>query len=392
MFNALQFLSSEKGDSLALALPFGLVDMCRDWEDLRMKMIRDRPEDFSREEWAFLIHYVASCELMKAFLRWGNLVEEVKGPVTGLLRPAGKIAIWLPNNVTLLGPLLLASISLTGNQVFAKAGTRSVNLTESFRQFCLDNLSDGPLRFFWQEQVTVEQFDYNDERNSRWTEQADVRIVFGTEDAARSIHELPHPIHSSSVSFTERQSQAWFSPDVIGSDAIDTLIKVFAIYGQAGCTSPRKVWLIDGNEEDARGLQKLIAQRWLNIIKARPDRHLASACVLDGQLGRAYDWNVRITENNAAVILAGSAQLKEPSGLSQALLIVWGSANEALRQLPRNIQTIGYEVGDNVPDDWISLVSRTRVLRFVPLRRMHHFHHQWDGIDYWSLLFEHMEL
>lgn len=150
--------------------------------------------------------------------------------------------------------------------------------------------------------------------------------------------------------------------------------------------------MIDGSEEDAKRLQTHIIQRWSDVIRTRPDRHVASACVLDGQLGRIYDWNVQTAENNAAVILRGSANLKEPVGLSRSLLIVWGSAGEALRQLPKNIQTIGYVVCDELQGDWVSLVSRTRALRFVPLGRMHHFHHLWDGVDYWSLLFEHMEL
>src|ERR1044071_410988 len=97
-----------------VALPFALAQVLGDWGQLRKLMVRKVPEAFTREEWAYLAGFVDPENLQRCFLE--NFGDVVPGLTTGasiLVRPRGTIAIWLPNNVSLLGPLVLILASLT---------------------------------------------------------------------------------------------------------------------------------------------------------------------------------------------------------------------------------------------------------------------------------------
>ena len=56
--------------------------------------------------------------------------------------------------------------------------------------------------------------------------------------------------------------------------------------------------------------------------------------------------------------------------------------------LPANIQTIGHAVDKPADVAWLRLLAATRVKRFVPLARMHHFGPIWDGWEFWRGMFE----
>mgnify|MGYP001334126059 CR=1 FL=1 len=45
------------------------------------------------------------------------------------------------------------------------------------------------------------------------------------------------------------------------------IIKVFAIYGRAGCTSPQCITILDGNEDDCNQLAEHLAKHWPQTIK-----------------------------------------------------------------------------------------------------------------------------
>ena len=75
-----------------------------------------------------------------------------------------------------------------------------------------------------------------------------------------------------------------------------------------------------------------------------------------------------------------------------ALCIQGASREQALLDLPPNIQTIGHAL--EVPNDpvWLQLLAGSRVRRFVALGQMHHFGSIWDGQEFWRQCFEPMEV
>jgi len=374
-----------------VALPFELEEVLADWSALRSRMARELPDAFQRDEWAYLLSFLERGNLLGAFVQGFGAPTDERTGVRLLARPRGPVAIWLPNNVSLLGPLALVLLSLTGNELLLKGGSQSQDLTGAFLAFATQHLAPGALKRHLTERVRYEVFDRADARNAEYARRAVLRIVFGSDQAAEAIEALPHPLDSSSCAFVDRRSEAWVSAAALDEALLETLLKVFAIYGQAGCTSPRRVVLLDGNEAEARDLRDRLVSLWGRVVKGEPAQHVASSSILGGQWARALGWDVRLAPRNAAVLAAGALDLA-PFEAPMGLPVVAASVERAAETLPENIQTIGHAVGDPTAPRWLELMARLRAKRFVPLARMHHFGPVWDGIDFWRRSFEEVEL
>ena len=135
-----------KWGSSVVSTPTDISLVIESWGKLRTKMIRTMPSDFEREEWAYIIQFLGPSILNQVIAQtFGDKLGD-REDVRRIYRPRGTVAVWLPNNVSLLGPLLLVLISLSGNKAIFKSGTRSKNLTQSFLDYGLENLPDGPLK------------------------------------------------------------------------------------------------------------------------------------------------------------------------------------------------------------------------------------------------------
>jgi Acyl-CoA reductase (LuxC) len=377
---------------IAVALPFDLEAWIGEWSGLRSTMIRNRPEAFTRDEWAYLITFLDPESLLRVFeSHFGKRTSASGAQVAALLRPRGPIAIWLPNNVSLLGPLTLILASLSGNAVWLKAGSHSEDLAAAFLEFCRTALPGGPLADYLQHRVRLDSFSRDDPRVGEMAASASVRIVFGSDEAVAAIDALPHPAESISFAFADRRSEAWIEPSRVDDATLESLAKVFAIYGQAGCTSPRRVVLIEGTIDQARTARDRLLALWGNVIPRDPPMHQASANILARQHAAILGWSAELTERHGAVLAVGEASLPEIEGPS-LLPFVALPLDQAIQQLPSNIQTIGHAVTDPRDPRWLRMLANTSVKRFVPLARMHHFGPVWDGLRFWQMLFEEVEV
>ncbi len=372
--------------------PFELAKIIGEWNSLRGKMIRSMPEDFEREEWAYVMTFLGSSNLNRILDQtFGPQVEGEVYSNIRLHRPRGPVAVWLPNNVSLLGPLLVILISLTGNRILIKAGSRSKNLTSSFIDYALHNLSSGDLTAYLEQMIRIAYFDHDDVRNSEMSGEASVRIFFGSDQAAKDIQALPHSIMTVDFFFTDKQSELWLEPDSVDDETIENLIKVFAVYGQAGCTSPRCVYLIDGNELQAIELRERIVETWSSVFKGIPPQHIASSVTMATQLAKTYGWDVAVVPNRGAAIATGDSVCKTPDA-NMLLPITWIRLEDRIKAIPENIQTIGHSSPDQSLDKWLQVLEKTNVKRFVPLGEMHHFGPTWDGFGFWRQLFEEVDM
>jgi hypothetical protein len=376
----------------AVALPMQLIDLMSDWSGLQAAMIRHMPAEFSRDEWAYLTSFLGDDSLMRPYREaFGALSANAERPCNALARPRGTVAVWLPGNVSLLGPLTLVMLSLTGNRLRLKASSRGNDLTSAFLDFARSNLSPGPLADYLCKQVILEHFDRHDARNAEFSRDANCRVVFGSDGAAAAVLQLPHRPECSTYTFSDRRSEAWLDPNAVDDAVVATLIKVFAIYGQAGCTSPSRVVLLNAKHEDAVRLRDRILAAWPNVIRRQPPIHLASQNVMTRQWAATLGWEASLAEQNAAVIAVGSTSLARPDGL-MFLPIVACSCEEAVASLSANIQTIGYSILQPGDASWLRLLGSTNVKRFVPLTKMHHFGPLWDGWEFWRGMFEFVDV
>jgi hypothetical protein len=264
-------------------------------------------------------------------------------------------------------------------------------LVRPFLEFARVRLGDGPLADYLGQKVSVAAFGRDDPRNRDMSESASVRIVFGTDEAVRAVDALPHRQDSVMVGFGNHQSQAWIEPACASDDLLATLAKVFAIYGPAGCTSPRSVALIGGTAEAARQLRDRLAGLWPKVLPRDVPANVASQNVMGRQWAAALGWDAVLTHRHAAVLAVGPAGLPLAGG-PMTLHIVPATLDEAVCHLPANIQTIGHAVASPGEASWLQVLAGTSVKRFVPLGQMHYFGPVWDGIGFWRQLFEEIEV
>ncbi len=378
--------------SVVLALPFHLEEIIESWSRLRFPMAKMCPDAFSRDEWAYLTSFLDREHLWQVVQEAIGLREEQpSGTIRLLLRPRGRVAVWLPNNVTLLGPLLLVLLSLTGNEFQLKVGSHCADLTGAFLHFALGHQRDDAVGSYLRERVQIGSFGHEDLRQQEMAGEAQVRIVFGNDATAGTIHALPKPLESIGFSFVDRQSEAWADEDSLTESVLSDLIKVFSIYGQAGCTAPRRLVLVGTSMESALQLRDRLSARWPHVLPQRLPTSLASSNVLGCQLAAALGWQATLVEGNQAVLALGTLDLPEVRS-PMTLMISPATLEEAVRRLPPQIQTIGYAFQDSKDLRWLEIAARSRIKRWVPLARMHHFGAVWDGHSFWRQTFEEVEI
>jgi hypothetical protein len=372
-------------------LPFNIPSIIEDWTKLRKAMIFSIPEQFNRNEWAYLISFLDAQNLHRIYHTLGKFTDNPEKEINFLILPRGITSLWLPNNISMLGPLMLIILSMSGNVVRIKTGSKSQDLVTAFIHFVNEHITDGQLKEYLNSKVRISSFDRTDQRNIEMADESQVRIVFGSNEAAHAIDCLPHPVNSIGIYFTDKQSQIWLDKDALTEDTIDNIIKIFEIYGQAGCTSPRKLIIIDGNEEDTLELKNRIIKRWPKIILRKQAQHIASSNIMAKQLGAVLGWDTELTENNGAVIAAGNFKL--PSFSSFMLLpIMFGSLEETVQNCPDNIQTIGHNFSKSKIDYILSKIQNIKAKRLVPISMMHDFGPIWDGYEFFRQLFEVIEV
>lgn len=383
---------SRTGLVTAVALPFDLEAVIQCWLQVRVAMLKHVPSGFTRSEWAYIVSFLSKESLLEPFGRsFGRrLSEDDFEKPNFIARPVSEVAVWLPNNVSLLGPLMLILLSLSGARLRMKAGSHAADLTGEFLEFVQRHCTGSELREYLSKRVVHSAFGREDPRNAEMARDAKVRIVFGSDAAVADIENLAHPVGSHCFAFSDHRSEAWIESGCWDESAVTDLVKVFSIYGQAGCTSPSRVILLNGSRKEALALSSAIRLVWPKVVKRDPPQNLASANVAAWQVDRALGWQSEMIERNLGVVSVGDFTLEADSTLMNLRIIPAGLA-DASDNLPSNIQTIGYVLANPGNDSWLRLVTESHVLRFVPLRAMHFFGSVWDGNKFWESIFEYVQ-
>jgi hypothetical protein len=367
-------------------LPFALDDLVDGWVAVRRAMLRDVPEPFSRDEWAHLAASLDPAALRAPFETSFGATSRAS-----IARARGRVAVWLPNNVSLLGPLTSILLSLTGAPLTLKVGTRGDDLMTPWLDFVRAHAPEGALRRWAHEDAMLLAAGRDDPRVAELAAGAAARIIFGSDAAIDAIEALPHPADAPAFGFGDRRSEVWIEPSALTDATVRDLVRVFAIFGQAGCTSPRRAVLLDGTAADAVALRDALVDAWPRVELGRSAMHVASANIAARQRALVAGWDAVLTPGNAAAVAAGRATL--PIIVSpMALFVCAATPDEAVATAPANLQTLGHVVADPTDPAWVGRVARAGAKRFVPLRAMHHFGPVWDGHAFWRALFEDVEI
>ncbi len=380
-------LHFEKDGRVLSIEPSADIDaIIRDWDSLRSHMVRDLPDEFTRDEWAYLIGFVSERELTSIYQdTFGSRSE---GITSGgeVIEPRGNVALWAPNNVSLLAPLTMILVSITGNDLRVKGGSSSKNLITPLVDWIVQKNPSGPLTKWLQNCLSVEVFDRSSPLNEELSMWADVRMVFGSDAACRGVNSLPTSASTSTYLFSDRVSHCWADVGALDRTRLDGLLKVFRIYGSRGCTSPRSLTLIGADSLERDEMASRILNQWQATMRSDVEMHVASQNVLSAQICRIEGWDVDIAARNSAVLARGPNSLGAPSG-DFTMGMTTATLEEAVANLPGNIQTIGHIAGEGELEMWRRVCRDAGVLRFVPVEEMHHFGPVWDGMDYWRGMF-----
>jgi len=372
----------------AVLLPGPLDEGIAQWSGLRSAMIRQLPDGFRREEWAFVIQFLAAANLRAMFERSFGVATD-HGHPTVVHRSRGAVGVWLPGNVSLLGPLVAVLLSLAGAPVRMKAPSAGDDLTSAFRRFALEHLGEGWVRYGLAA-MAIDSFDRTDPRSVEMARESMVRVVFGGDDAVTAIDGLDHPLGSMTVAFADRASEAWVQRGTeVDAPVVAALASVRAVYGQAGCTSPRRVVVIDGTEQDAAALSRALGAAW--PVGDEPQMHQATASVASLQLALAAGCSAERLADGRAVLAVGPPDT-ELAAAADVLLVTAADEPRARGTAPANLQTVGIAAGDRWSPDLVALTASTSVSRVVPVAQMHHFGSLWDGYDLLRCLFEDVEV
>lgn len=363
-----------------VCLPVPLPELLEEWNEVRKLMIRKMNSDFTRHEWAYLISFLDPKELENVFNR------ELCSDQDLLFRPVSKVALWLPNNVSLLGPLTFILLSLVAPELRVKLGSRGKNLLGSFTNWIVENTQGRILKEWIKEKVQIANFDRTDPRNAEMAGWAERRILFGGNSAAEAIESLPHPLGSKAFYFTDKVSEAWVEPSCITKENVVKLGKVFSIYGQAGCTSPKRVLIPGGTKEDAMKIVNLFKSHWREIQINPAELFTASELIMSSQINNFSGIDQGIIGSNEALIsIIKKGEIPYPSNSSLVLYPI--SESEILESQASNLQTIGHVLEEPENEKWKAIFTKSPATRFVSVESMHHFSPRWDGISWWRELF-----
>ncbi|MCC6337846.1 MAG: hypothetical protein IT380_28105 [Myxococcales bacterium] len=357
------------------------------WSALREAMVRELPDAFTRDEWAYLIQFLERGALL-SFVEaaFGRFVGGRSAGFSRLATGRKTVTLVLPNNVSLLGPLMLAVATLSAERVFVKVGSRGDDVVQPFLDFAKRHAPPALKAVL--ARVDAQRLEREHPTLKSWLGASDVRVAFGSDAAVKAVEASAHPATSRFLGFGDMYSEAWLA-GAVSDDVLDTLIKVFAIYGQAGCTSPRRVVLLDGTAGDLQPLGERLSARWPQVMRRQVPMHIASQNVLHAQVCRHAGVEVSLTPGHGAVLVRAPLATPVPSG-PMTLVLSAAPLASAVKALPANIQTLGLSVGARLAEV-VAAASQTNARRVVPLGRMHHFGPVWDGNLLPAVFFDVME-
>lgn len=384
-----RFQSGKKISSVFLPLP--TTQIFQAWSELQKIMVKKQPHEFTRSEWAYLISFLQRENLQEFFqTHFGSeITSNSQGGPHQIFKARGHISIWLPSNVSLLGPLNVIALSLTGNQVTVKTSSSGKDLTSLFIEYVIQNSTDRSFAEQIKKSFSVAAFSHGDSRQNDFSLKADVRLFYGSDAAAEAVKKLPVKSTALDFMFVDKVSEAWLNWNC--SDAeLESLADVFFLYGREGCTSPLRVIVIDADAERS----KQFCQRLVNICNQKfhqpVQTHLASSHLFSTQSGQIEGWSIYPGKENNFVVGLGTYQLQWPIK-GYVLPVIPSSLSHALKELPKNIQTIGLALDQQQKSQLLQSISSVQAKRLVPLAQMHHYAMSWDGFEYWRNCFESME-
>ena len=303
--------------------------------------------------------------------------------------PQGMIVHWMAGNVPTLGFLSLIMGLLTKNGNIIKLAQGSDRLLSSLLEQMAEvegNHERGGAVLV--RTVAVVRYDHTrTDIGKVLSEQADVRIIWGGDEAVRIIKALPTKLETNDIVFPNRTSFIVIGSKAAAGDDLTKLARRVAldvsVFEQKACASPHTIFLVTKRREALTRFAEALREALQDILKTIPktppsEKEISALLNLRAQYDMFHDaWYSSGTE---FTILADDLfQLGPPIGNRTVYLRMVSNPERLAELITPNVQSIGIEADTEEFERLTSLLGEHGVQRFTKPGSMTHFESPWDG-------------
>nr|MDO8110717.1 acyl-CoA reductase [Candidatus Sigynarchaeota archaeon] len=307
-------------------------------------------------------------------------------------QPRGIACHWIAGNVPTLGLFSLFQSMVVGNANLLRLPPKShETLVRLLKVFATTKIDAGLSGAELLKSVGILYYDkYDTKANEELSDIADVRIVWGGEEAVKAITGLPRRAHCEDIVFGPKYSFAVFDAGAIKSADFQRALRFLAsdvfLFDQAACTSPHVVFFERGARPVSE-IGQLLAEEFKKLAKRFPktdvDQFIMTR-IINARAEHALDPDSAVicpTENDWTILINKKLQLEEPIESRTVFVKEVASIMDVLPLITKKIQTIGCAVEDKAKLIGFADGATFRgVARCVNVGQMHLFDSPWDGM------------
>ncbi|MEX2684096.1 MAG: acyl-CoA reductase [Candidatus Sigynarchaeota archaeon] len=368
-----------------------LIDLFQKFSE---NIIKD-PSTTGIEGVAFLSSWLRKANMMQiveknlkdlAYLdRFVGEVKRIKA------QPRGVACHWIAGNVPTIGLFSLFQSMLVGNanilRIPPKSHDTMVRLLKVFASSRIEDLSGAHLLT----STAIIYYDRTDQAaNEELSDIADVRIVWGGEEAVKSITGLPRRAHCEDVIFGPKYSFAVIDREAIASKELPRVLRFLAsdifLFDQAACTSPHVVFC-EKSSIDITSIARLLGEEMAKLSKRFPKAEIDQFImtrIINARAEHALDLEASVVcspENDWTILINKRPGLEEPVESRTIFLKEVDSLMDVLPHVTKKVQTVGCAIGDKAKLlAFADAVTFRGVARCVNIGQMHLFDSPWDGM------------
>jgi len=313
-------------------------------------------------------------------------------------QPRGIACHWIAGNVPTLGLFSLLQSLFVGNANILRVPPNSHNtLIRLLKVFANTKSKSGLSGLELLKSVGIVYYERSDNNaNIELSEIADVRIVWGGEEAVNAITGLPKRTHCEDIIFGPKYSFSVFDIEAIQSNnfsrQIRFLINDILLFDQAACTSPHTVFF-EKTDKSITEIAQIMAEEFQKAAKRFPkteiDQYITTKIIniradyaLKPSKSVVCPW-----ENDWTILINDELALEEPIESRTIFIKQIDSIMQVIPLITKKIQTIGCAIDDKSKLlEFADQVTLRGVSRCVNLGQMHLFDSPWDGMLFLSRL------
>lgn len=178
-------------------------------------------------------------------------------------QPRGIVVHWIAGNVDILGIFSVVQAIITKNVSIIKAPSKYellLKLIKSINEIKTDKILGGDLL----KCIEIVYVDRDDQKNQKLlSENADVRIAWGGEEAVKSILSLPKSSFSEDIIYGPKYSYAIIDEESLSKNADKIAQRIamdVSMFDQYACSSPHTVFVESNDEIIIENFAKKIAK------------------------------------------------------------------------------------------------------------------------------------